>query len=377
MPIILKVLGGNVSSVIEDLTAVPNEGEYANLHWREIISTIAICGSLKATEFLIEFGKFLNQQGNFIGSEIAYIMAGLPFGHQNFMVLASGHNSMYTEVYEYALNLHKAMHFPHLLSLKLKHALTLADYGLINESQRYIDHINSSIKTLGNKSPFVTPNLLHEFQNLIMRITEVGSGDDQNNWFSGKISRVNLDKIWGQIDKFIVGGDELKNGNNNDGNGTGNGSGSVFNKFSPSVSRNASSVNLHNYAQPSMIRQPSHLPYQPQQQPQPQQQLLDQVHIERKPTTGFTPQPPPLVGHPSTTSVNKYSPSIKSSPRQAQQNKFEKYAQATIHLIIILVLLKKGQLLLVLMVLNTLTTNTNRVSMRQQFPCHFHHQHHR
>ena len=43
-----------------------------------------------------------------------------------------------------------------------------------------------------------------------MRITEVGSGDDQNNWFSGKISRVNLDKIWGQIDKFIVGGDELK-----------------------------------------------------------------------------------------------------------------------------------------------------------------------
>ena len=32
MPIILKVLGGNVSSVIEDLTAVPNEGEYANLH---------------------------------------------------------------------------------------------------------------------------------------------------------------------------------------------------------------------------------------------------------------------------------------------------------------------------------------------------------
>lgn len=326
MPIILKVLGGNVSSVIEDLTAVPNEGEYANLHWREIISTIAICGSLKATEFLIEFGKFLNQQGNFIGSEIAYIMAGLPFGHQNFMVLASGHNSMYTEVYEYALNLHKAMHFPHLLSLKLKHALTLADYGLINESQRYIDHINSSIKTLGNKSPFVTPNLLHEFQNLIMRITEVGSGDDQNNWFSGKISRVNLDKIWGQIDKFIVGGDELKNGNNNDGNGTGNGSGSVFNKFSPSVSRNASSVNLHNYAQPSMIRQPSHLPYQPQQQPQPQQQLLDQVHIERKPTTGFTPQPPPLVGHPSTTSVNKYSPSIKSSPRQVQQNKFEKYA---------------------------------------------------
>ena len=92
----------------------------------------------------------------------------------------------------------------------MKHALTLADYGLINESQRYIDHINSSIKTLGNKSPFVTPNLLHEFQNLIMRITEVGSGDDQNNWFSGKISRVNLDKIWGQIDKFIVGGDELK-----------------------------------------------------------------------------------------------------------------------------------------------------------------------
>ena len=69
---------------------------------------------------MIEFGKFLNQQGNFIGSEIAYIMAGLPFGHQNFMVLASGHNSMYTEVYEYALNLHKANAFPTLVVLKVE-----------------------------------------------------------------------------------------------------------------------------------------------------------------------------------------------------------------------------------------------------------------
>ena len=53
--------------------------------------------------------------------------------------------------------------------------------------------------------------------------------------------------------------------------------------LAPSVSRNASSVNLHNYVQPSMIRQPSHLPYQPQQQPQPQQQLLIKFTLKENP----------------------------------------------------------------------------------------------
>ncbi|KAL6451310.1 SEC16 COPII coat assembly protein SEC16 [Candida maltosa Xu316] len=251
MPIILKVLAGNVTSIIDDLKAVPNEGEYANLHWREIISSVAISGSLKSREFLIEFGKFLHHHGNFIGSELAYIMGGLPYGSGrdfNFMVLTSGHHSMYTEVYEYALNLNKSMYFPHLLALKLKHASMLADYGLINESQRYIDYINTSVKSLGNKSPYVTPNLLHEFQNLIVRLTEVGSGD-QSNWFSGKISKVNLDKIWGQIDKFIVGGEDQPKTKANDQG--------VFRNFSPSVSRTTSSVNLPTYGSMMSANVPS------------------------------------------------------------------------------------------------------------------------
>ncbi|RCK65049.1 COPII coat assembly protein SEC16 [Candida viswanathii] len=292
MPIILKVLAGNVSSIIEDLNAVPTEGEYANMHWREIIASVAISGTVKASEFLAEFGRFLQNHGNLIGCELAYIMAGYPFNNTNFMVLASGHNSMYTEVYEYATSITKPLYFPHLVAVKLRHASTLADYGLINESQRYIDYINTSIKSLGNKSPYITPNLIHEFQNLIMRLSEVGSGD-QGNWFSGKISKVNLDKIWGQIDKFIVGGEDqqLLKANKVD-NG-------AFRNFSPSVSRNASSVNLPTISN----RGP-----------------LDHV-LERKPTTSSTPggstmlppqlAPPQLIAHGSTNSVSKYSPGTK------------------------------------------------------------------
>ncbi|KAK6884827.1 COPII coat assembly protein SEC16 [Candida tropicalis] len=304
MPIILKVFAGNVSSIIEDLKAVPTEGEYANLHWREIIASVAISGTLKAGEFLVEFGRFLQSHGNLIGSELSFIMAGLPFNNTNFMALISGHNSMYTEVYEYAISLGKPLFFPHLLAAKLKHASTLADYGLINESQRYIDYINSSIKSLGNKSPFITPSLVHEFQNLIMRLTEAGSGD-QGNWFSGTISKVNLDKIWGQIDKFIVGGEDSQQSGNPQSK-SGKVDNGAFRNFSPSISRTASSINL-----PSVNNTPA--------------AAIRGPILERKPTTGsmVPPQlaPPQLIARGSTNSVNKYSPGVANIDKYAPSPK--------------------------------------------------------
>lgn len=116
---------------------------------------------------------------------------------------------MYTQLYEYILTTSgKSAPLPHLLPIKLKHASTLADYGLSNESQKYIDYINSILKSLGNRSPFVSQQLIQEFQNLIVRLSELGS-TEQGGWFGSKMSKVNLDKVWGQIDKFIA-GDEAK-----------------------------------------------------------------------------------------------------------------------------------------------------------------------
>ncbi|KAI5956597.1 SEC16 [Candida jiufengensis] len=299
MPILLKVIGGNVQGVIQDLTNVSNEGDYANLHWKDIISSVAISGSLKTKEFLIEFGKFLIGRNNLIGGEIAFIIAGLPFGQQGFMAISSGHHSMYTQIYEYILNLSTPSQFPHLLPIKIKHASTLADYGLINESQKYIDTINSNFKSLGSKSPFVNQQIIQEFQNLIMRLSELGSSDT-GGWFGGKMSKVNLDKVWGQIDKFIVGGEEAKPKTSENG---------VFSKFSPSVSRNASTLDLgtlQSYTSPSM-------------------RGAEQFERNRPthPSTSF--HHPGLDASMSTTSVSKYAPaSLKNSPFQSQTN--DRYA---------------------------------------------------
>ncbi|KAI5964320.1 SEC16 [Candida pseudojiufengensis] len=314
MPILLKVIGGNVQSVIQDLTNVPNEGDYANLHWKEIISSVVISGSLKTKEFLIEFGKFLINNKNLIGGEISFILSGLPFGQQGFLVISSGHHSMYTQIYEHILNLNNTsstpIQFPHLLPIKLKHASTLADYGLINESQKYIDSINSNLKSLGNKSPFITQQLIQEFQNLIMRLSELGS-NDSSGWFGSKMSKVNLDKVWGQIDKFIVGGsgEETKQKSNENG---------VFSKFSPSVSRNASTLDLgtlHTYTSPSIRGGPDQF-----------EKIRSSNQTQIQSNNIYNQQHPGLDSNFSSTSINKYAPSnLKNSPFQNQQSN-DRYA---------------------------------------------------
>ncbi|CAI5760068.1 unnamed protein product [Candida verbasci] len=298
MPIILKIIAGNVDSVIQDFNNVSNESEFANENWKEIIASILATNSYKTNEFLIEFGKFLQSKSNLLGAEICFIITNSPFNQQiNFMAITSGHNSMYTQIYEYLT----CGNYPHLISIKLKHASTLADYGYINDSQKYIDFINSNIKSLNKNSPFITQNLLTEFQNLIIRISESGEiSNDQNSWF-GK-SKVNLDKIWGQIDKFIIGeeGNKSKIKTNSE-NG-------VFSKFSPAVSRNASQLDLSS--------------------PSP---LLKQ-------DSKFHPVQPPLTSY-NSTGTDKYSPinKVGRSPFQAQPstfvNNFEKSMSSTSPLI--------------------------------------------
>ncbi|KAG5418485.1 SEC16 [Candida metapsilosis] len=293
MPILLKVLAGNVQSVIQDLTSVANEGDYSDLHWRDIISSVAMINTVKSKEFLIEFGKLLITRDNQLGAEISFILSGLPLGQLGFMVISSGVNSMYTQLYEYILTTSgKSAQLPHLLPIKLKHASTLADYGLINESQKYIDYINSIIKNLGNRSPFVSQELIHEFQNLLMRLSELGS-TDQGGWFGSKMSKVNLDKVWGQIDKFIA-GDEPKPKSSENG---------VFSKFSPSTSRNTSTLDLgtlHNYVSPALRT--------PDAKPQPVMHHASYPLGAAANVASSSFGRPALASQLSSTSVNKYAP---------------------------------------------------------------------
>ncbi|CUM66018.1 uncharacterized protein PRCAT00003672001 [Priceomyces carsonii] len=253
MPIVLKACSGAVKSVVDDFTNVSGEGEWANAHWRDIVSSVLISCSPYDTEFLIEFGKYLLANNNVLASDVCFILSGLPLtsvpsstNAVPFSIIASG-TAEHTEIYEYALSLTQSsggpsQGLPHLLPLKLKHASLLADLGQFATAQKYVDYINGMMKNYG-KSSYVSLNFLKEFSNLVVRISE--SGSTELGWFSGKISKVNLDKVWGQIDKFI-GGDDPRSKNMENG---------VFSKFSPSISRTTSTVDfnnnesMHNYGQ--------------------------------------------------------------------------------------------------------------------------------
>ncbi|KAF5209801.1 vesicle coat component [Clavispora lusitaniae] len=89
----------------------------------------------------------------------------------------------------------------------------------------------STLKVLG-KSPLVSAQALAEFQSLVMRLSETSSSE--SGWLGSKLSKVNLDKVWGQLDKFI-GGEEGAAKPAEKG---------VFSKFSPSLSRNTSALDI-------------------------------------------------------------------------------------------------------------------------------------
>ncbi|KAK7687413.1 hypothetical protein QCA50_009278 [Cerrena zonata] len=202
--------------------------------------------------------------------------------------------SLYSEIYEYSLKSAPnasvpAAGFPHLLILKLRHAQLLADYGLFNESQKYCDAIGANLKSMG-KTNFFGPSAFHEFQTLLMRISESNTPD--GGWFDNKISRVNLNKFWGQLDKFI-GGDEPKAKSNESG---------PFSKFSPSVSRTASTIDV------TAI---------PQTSPRVVNDFRDGLASGSAPSSSTDMiyggllglSRPPIISNPSNASVSKYSPS--------------------------------------------------------------------
>lgn len=243
MPVMMKLFAGNSAGVISDFENVPSEGEFAKAHYREIIAAAIInnCGS----EFLVDFGKFLSHCAMDIASELCFIIGGFvmtptPFNNgATFQAVgASTPTSVYTEVYEYILqtspvtsNMLPPTGLPHLLQFKLKRAQTLADYGFFVESRKYCDYLGGAFKSLG-KSPYLHPGMTHEFQQLLIRLSNSGTTD--SSWLGGILSKVNLDKMWGRLDKIIGGEESVTKAQDT----------SLFRNFSPSISRNASAIDV-------------------------------------------------------------------------------------------------------------------------------------
>ncbi|CCE87271.1 Piso0_005817 [Millerozyma farinosa CBS 7064] len=244
MPLILKIFAGNIEGVVQDLYAINSERDWSIQHWNEIVSSVLINSPPRAGDFFIEFGKFMQNSGDKLISPICFVLAGLPlssFPAANGNVLftsigSSAKGIIYTEIYEYLMQLSNSNVPPnglqHLIALKLNHASLLADMGSFGEAQKYVDSLGSSLKQ-NEKSPFYNQSIAKEFQNLAIRVSN--SGSSEQGWFSGKISKVNLDKMWGQLDKFIGGDTERPKPADN----------GPFSKFSPSISRVSSSIDIN------------------------------------------------------------------------------------------------------------------------------------
>lgn len=247
MPILLKAVNGASSSVIQEFLSVPSEAEWALQHWRDIISLIFINGGKNSADFCIEFGKYLSGCPGFaIVSDICFILGGAslspivsPLNGVLFSIIGAQtvSTSIYSEIFEFCLQLNPSVQvvplggLPHLFPLKLRYALLLADYGLFTESQRYCDFLGPALKTSSSGTNTQNSLLWREFKDLAVRLSSTNYQD--SGWFGNKISKVNLDKMWGHLDKFI-GGEEPKS----------NGENGVFSKFSPSVSRTASTLDF-------------------------------------------------------------------------------------------------------------------------------------
>lgn len=274
LPVLLKAFSGSAKSVVDDMRNIPAEGQWAQANYREILALVFVNG--KPQDFLAEFGSYLASVGNTTASELCFVLAGLPLSTQplangaTFSVVGSQTlTGAYTEVYELIQN----AQYPHLLLLKLRHAQALADFGVYAEAQRYCDYIGGTLKQVG-KTPFFGPQAFQEFQLLVVRISESSATD--NSWFGSRISKVNLDKMWGQLDKFI-GGDEPKPKNLD----------STFSKFSPSVSRTTSTLDF--------TATPVHETFSASAPPSAKQYPFDQPR-------------PALVSAGSTNTVSKYLP---------------------------------------------------------------------
>ncbi|RKP32883.1 hypothetical protein METBISCDRAFT_25425 [Metschnikowia bicuspidata] len=256
MPIFLRLFVGNVKGVIEDFVNISSEGDFAIKFYKEIIAAAIVNGPTQ--EFLVEFGKFLCDKGMQCASEVCFIIAGIlpsrtPLTNGAVFTAAGTFtlSLVYTEVYEYIMSCSpntpppvQANGFPHILPLKIKRAQELADLGHFTAARRYCDHIGAVLRALG-KTVSISPQASADFQRLVIRLSDCSSSD--SSWIGSTFSKVNLDSMWGTLDKLI--GGEPSSSKPEKG---------VFSNFSPSLSRNTSQLDVSQIPT-SAQRQDNHL----------------------------------------------------------------------------------------------------------------------
>ena len=225
LPVLVKILSGDIDSVINTFKADPVLGDWACMNWKEISSAVINNKSSSLVHFFSAFGEFLFQREQEISAFTLFVMGDVPL--QAFRPLKSLQLVLYAEIYGQYLQ-DKGVSSDLSLVL-LSHAFYLADYNMLSESQRYADLSLTAFKaSKKNSIPFIYAQ---------KRLAQALSGTSVNEgWFA----KPKLDKVWGTLDKGLnklVTGDEPKAENKDNG---------VFSKFSADLSRSSSIVSLAN-----------------------------------------------------------------------------------------------------------------------------------
>ncbi|KAG7864310.1 hypothetical protein KL919_000338 [Ogataea angusta] len=256
--------------------------EWVIENFRSVIPFVLLNNKNPAS-VLVQVGTSLSEAGFDLHGKICFLLSGMPLIPKLQTFSPSDIDSMIIEeLYEYVLssssNIPPAFSngFPHILSVKVRHASYLLDVGHFAEAKKYTDHTTAIIKS---KATYVDPAVAFANDQLLERLSQTEI--EVSGWFGGKLGRSGLDKVWGHLDKSFnkfVAGEELEDGKRAKSEG-------VFAKYSPAPSRTQSQLDLSNI--------------QPQSQPvMPTYQTLSRApsfgvyasssHSQSAPTTSST-----------------------------------------------------------------------------------------
>ncbi|KAL6719610.1 vesicle coat component [Lecanora helva] len=248
--------------------------------WRETLTLALSNRTPDDGKALLSLGQLLASYGRIEAAHVCYIFAktsGLFGGpddpHVSIALLGANHvqhpndygrdidSILLTEVYDFARTVlassSTATVSPHLQSLKLYHAMMLAEYGFKIEAQQYCEVIASTLNSTTKRSPYYHALLLESLNGLTERLRQAPR-DTSGSW----ISKPSIDKvsgsIWAKFNQYVA-GDESDAASV----GSGKGHESTAGPFagvagdSPTLSRAPSSNDLYSSYVPSSGITPS------------------------------------------------------------------------------------------------------------------------
>ncbi|KAL0139054.1 Sec23-binding domain of Sec16-domain-containing protein [Mucor lusitanicus] len=203
------------------LQAVTPQADVSQLvKWRDTVAIILANRTGRDLEALTAFGDMMKEQGWIEAAHICYLLsppcavhAGIDTMQVRLTLIGSDRASIdaynLTEIFEFATSTTTCL--PFLQGYKLAHAWILADFGYMDQAQRYYDAIDQCIKSYTKGSPYLHPHLIEQVNALgvfLENATGRKSGDP-GSWLKPKFQKKAFSSLWGTLEgsltKFVSG----------------------------------------------------------------------------------------------------------------------------------------------------------------------------